>query len=109
MAIGAAVMVGQTDRGDEMFLTMARRHAAHALDLEVEAVLPAALVRAAGAGPSGWAGGSRAASWMARAHGSSAALDRLERGVPAERRQGSSGQLVGAGLDGGVEVAPGRR
>ena len=40
MAIGAAVMVGQTDRGDEMFLTMARRHAAHALDLEVEAVLP---------------------------------------------------------------------
>ena len=40
MAIGAAVMVGQTDRGDEMFLTMARRHGAHALDLDVESVLP---------------------------------------------------------------------
>lgn len=40
MAIGAAMVVGQTERGDEMFLTMARRHGAHALDLEVEAVLP---------------------------------------------------------------------
>ena len=40
MAIGAAVMVGQTDRGDEMFLTMASRHGAHALDLDVESVLP---------------------------------------------------------------------
>jgi aminoglycoside phosphotransferase (APT) family kinase protein len=40
MAVGAAVMVAQTDRGDDMFLTMVRRHSAHGLDLEVESVLP---------------------------------------------------------------------
>ncbi len=39
MAVGASVMVVQTARGDEMFLTMARRHAAHILDLEALALL----------------------------------------------------------------------
>lgn len=34
MAVGASMLVKRTDRGDEMFLTNARRHAAHALDLE---------------------------------------------------------------------------
>jgi hypothetical protein len=34
MAIGASMMVVQTERGDEMFLTMARRHGAQILDLE---------------------------------------------------------------------------
>ena len=29
-----SLAVGQTDRGDEMFTAMARRHARHALDLE---------------------------------------------------------------------------
>ncbi|MES2340708.1 MAG: phosphotransferase [Pseudomonadota bacterium] len=33
-AIFASVSTKQTDRGDQMFLTMARRHSAHALDLE---------------------------------------------------------------------------
>lgn len=39
MAIAASMMVVQTDRGDEMFLTMARRHGAHILDLEATELL----------------------------------------------------------------------
>jgi aminoglycoside/choline kinase family phosphotransferase len=39
MAIGASVMVVQTPRGDEMFLTMIRRHAAQIDDLEAETLL----------------------------------------------------------------------
>jgi hypothetical protein len=35
----ASVMVQQTARGDEMFTTMARRHARHALDLEADGFL----------------------------------------------------------------------
>lgn len=34
MAVGAAMMVERTERGDQMFLTMASRHARHALDLD---------------------------------------------------------------------------
>jgi aminoglycoside/choline kinase family phosphotransferase len=34
MAVIASVLVKQTDRGDEMFLAMANRHAQHALDLD---------------------------------------------------------------------------
>ena len=34
MAVLSAISVTQTDRGDEMFLTMARRHAAQALELD---------------------------------------------------------------------------
>lgn len=34
MTIAASMMVVQTERGDEMFLTMARRHATHILDLD---------------------------------------------------------------------------
>lgn len=34
MAVGAAMMVARTERGDDMFLAMARRAAAHAQDLE---------------------------------------------------------------------------
>ena len=34
MAVAASMLVERTDRGDQMFLTMASRHAAHALDLE---------------------------------------------------------------------------
>jgi aminoglycoside/choline kinase family phosphotransferase len=33
MAVGASMMVERTQRGDEMFLTMARRHAAQIIDL----------------------------------------------------------------------------
>ena len=33
MAVAASMLVERTDRGDEMFLTMATRHAQHALDL----------------------------------------------------------------------------
>jgi hypothetical protein len=40
MAICASMLVVQTARGDEMFLTMARRHAAHVLDLEAIEFLP---------------------------------------------------------------------
>ena len=40
MAIGASGLVGQTDRGDDMFVAMAQRHGRHALDLEIEAALP---------------------------------------------------------------------
>jgi aminoglycoside phosphotransferase (APT) family kinase protein len=39
MAVGASMMVVRTDRGDEMFLTMARRHALHALDLGADELL----------------------------------------------------------------------
>ena len=34
MAIAASMLVERTDRGDEMFLTMAERHAIHILDLD---------------------------------------------------------------------------
>ena len=39
MAVAASMMVARTSRGDEMFLTMARRHADHILDLESESLL----------------------------------------------------------------------
>lgn len=39
MAVGASMMVEQTERGDEMFMTMAHRHGAHVLDLESETLL----------------------------------------------------------------------
>jgi Phosphotransferase enzyme family len=34
MAVAASMLVERTDRGDEMFLTMAARHSRHALDLD---------------------------------------------------------------------------
>ncbi|MCU1393943.1 MAG: Phosphotransferase enzyme family protein [Ilumatobacteraceae bacterium] len=34
MAVAASMLVERTDRGDEMFLTMATRHSMHALDLD---------------------------------------------------------------------------
>jgi hypothetical protein len=34
MAVAASMLVERTDRGDEMFMTMAARHARHALDLD---------------------------------------------------------------------------
>ncbi len=39
MAVGASMMVVQTERGDEMFLTMARRHGTQILDLDAEEFL----------------------------------------------------------------------
>lgn len=39
MAIGASMMVVQTERGDEMFLTMIRRHGAQIADLESAGLL----------------------------------------------------------------------
>jgi hypothetical protein len=39
MAIAASMLVEQTDRGDDMFVTMARRHGRHAIDLEAERLL----------------------------------------------------------------------
>lgn len=39
MAVVASMIVEQTDRGDEMFVAMASRHAAHALELESESLL----------------------------------------------------------------------
>jgi len=39
MAIAASMLVERTDRGDEMFLTMAHRHSRHALDLDAPALL----------------------------------------------------------------------
>jgi hypothetical protein len=39
MAVGASMLVERTPRGDEMFMTMARRHGAHILDLEAEDML----------------------------------------------------------------------
>ena len=41
MAVGASMLVVRTDRGDEMFLAMAHRHAAHALDLGADELLRA--------------------------------------------------------------------
>jgi fructosamine-3-kinase len=40
MAVGAAMLVRRTERGDEMFCTMANRHARHALDLGAADLLP---------------------------------------------------------------------
>ncbi|MFI0355988.1 phosphotransferase [Actinomadura sp. 9N407] len=40
MAIGAAMLVERTERGDTMFCTMTDRHAGHARDLEALALLP---------------------------------------------------------------------
>jgi aminoglycoside phosphotransferase (APT) family kinase protein len=39
MAVIASMLVERTARGDEMFMTMTRRHGAHILDLEAEDVL----------------------------------------------------------------------
>jgi len=39
MALAASMLVERTERGDEMFLTMAHRHAQHALDLDAVALL----------------------------------------------------------------------
>jgi hypothetical protein len=39
VTVVASVMVQQTDRGDEMFTAMARRHARHALDLDAGELL----------------------------------------------------------------------
>ncbi len=39
MAVIASMIVGQTDRGDDMFMAMASRHAEQALDLDAEALL----------------------------------------------------------------------
>jgi hypothetical protein len=41
MAIVASFLVRQTDRGDEMFMTMASRHAHQALDLGSESLIGA--------------------------------------------------------------------
>jgi hypothetical protein len=41
MAVGASMLVERTVRGDEMFLTMARRHAAQVQDLDSESLLSA--------------------------------------------------------------------
>ncbi len=40
-AVAASMLVEQTERGDEMFMTMAHRHARHALDLDAPALLVA--------------------------------------------------------------------
>lgn len=40
MAVVASMIVEQTDHGDAMFIAMASRHAAHAIDLEAEDLLP---------------------------------------------------------------------
>ena len=39
MAIAASMLVERTDRGDQMFLTMAARHSRHALDLDAAEVI----------------------------------------------------------------------
>ncbi len=39
VAVGASMLVEQTERGDEMFMAMAHRHARHALDLDAPALL----------------------------------------------------------------------
>ena len=39
MSVGASMLVKQTGRGDEMFLTNTRRHAQHVLDLDALATL----------------------------------------------------------------------
>jgi hypothetical protein len=38
-AIFASVVTGRTERGDKMFMTMARRHCQHSMDLESLAAL----------------------------------------------------------------------
>ena len=38
MAVVASMIVEVTERGDAMFLAMARRHAAHAIDAETESM-----------------------------------------------------------------------
>jgi hypothetical protein len=40
MAVGEAMLVERTERGDEMFCTMITRHARHALDLDSMTLLP---------------------------------------------------------------------
>ena len=40
VAFGAAMLVKQTERGDEMFLTMLRRHAAQARENDALNLLP---------------------------------------------------------------------
>ena len=40
MAVMSAILVVQTDRGDEMFAELFRRHAQHAIDVDGEALLP---------------------------------------------------------------------
>ena len=42
MAIVASMLVVQTPRGDDMFMTMASRHGQHIIDLEAERLLAAA-------------------------------------------------------------------
>lgn len=44
MAIVSSMLVAQTERGDEMFMTMLARHCAHVLDTDALAVLPVAAV-----------------------------------------------------------------
>ena len=39
MAVAASMLVERTDRGDEMFLTMAARHSRHVLDLDAAELL----------------------------------------------------------------------
>jgi aminoglycoside/choline kinase family phosphotransferase len=39
MAVAASMLVERTDRGDQMFLTMASRHSRHALDLDAPEVI----------------------------------------------------------------------
>ena len=39
MAVAASMLVERTERGDEMFLTMAARHSAHARDLDAAELL----------------------------------------------------------------------
>ncbi len=39
MAVAASMLVERTERGDDMFLAMAERHARHALDLDAAAVI----------------------------------------------------------------------
>ncbi|TMM16990.1 MAG: DUF1679 domain-containing protein [Actinobacteria bacterium] len=39
MAVAASMLVEQTERGDDMFVTMAQRHGRHAIDLEAEALI----------------------------------------------------------------------
>jgi aminoglycoside phosphotransferase (APT) family kinase protein len=39
MAIAASMLVERTERGDDMFMAMAHRHARHALDLDAPALL----------------------------------------------------------------------
>jgi hypothetical protein len=39
MAIAASMLVERTERGDDMFMVMAHRHARHALDLDAPALL----------------------------------------------------------------------